>query len=253
MNKKIKIWIVLPCYNEAENLHTLFDRFEKVFTSLEKMGYDREYIIVDDGSKDRSNEILREYSKTIPLEIITHNPNQGLGATIRDGLKSASRKSNTNDIIISMDSDNSQPPELIIPMIQKVLEGNHIVIASRYRYGARVIGLSWYREWMSIFAGFLFKASYNIRNVKDYTCGFRAYKSSKLKEAFKIYNDNFIEQSGFQCMAEILIKLNRLDNTLFYEVPMILRYDDKKGESKMKVFKTIKDTIKMLISYKFKK
>jgi dolichol-phosphate mannosyltransferase len=247
------IWVVLPCYNEQDNLVPLITRFENNFVQLLNLGFKREYIIVDDGSKDNSPAILRELQELIPLEVITHNPNQGLGATIRDGLKRAAERSDKLDIIITMDSDNSQPPELIGSMVQKILEGNHVVVASRYRYGARVVGLVWYREWMSIIAGILFKFSYNIRNIRDYTCGFRAYESAHLKKAFEHYGDKFVEQPGFQCMAEIIIKLNRIENTLFYEVPMVLRYDMKEGESKMKVYKTVINTLRMLISYKFKR
>ena len=249
----ITIWVVLPCYNEQDNLIPLFSRFENHFVHLKNMGFKREYIIVDDGSKDNSPKILSQLQQELPIEVITHDPNQGLGATIRDGLARAAERAGTADIILTMDSDNSQPPELSLSMILKILEGNHVVIASRYRYGSKVMGLAFHRELMSIVAGFLFKISYNISNVRDYTCGFRAYKASQLKAAFSYYGDRFVEQPGFQCMAEIIIKLNRMKGVLFYEVPMVLRYDQKQGESKMKVLKTVVNTIKMLISYKFRR
>ena len=115
------------------------------------------------------------------------------------------------------------------------------------------MGLNTFRSFLSWGAGALFKFSYNIKDVRDYTCGFRTYDAKILKKAFAHYGDNFIEQRGFQCMAEILLKLNKLDkNIIFSEVPMVLRYDLKQGESKMKVLDTIFNTVKMLVSYKFK-
>jgi dolichol-phosphate mannosyltransferase len=247
------IWVVLPCYNEEANLNSLFDRFENVFLNLTHLGFIRKYIVVDDGSKDKSPVILKQLSEKLPVEIITHSPNQGLGATIRDGLKRASQLGSEQDIIITLDCDNSQPPELIVSMILKIIEGNHVVIASRFRYGSAIVGLPRKRIWMSIFAGIIFKFGNNIRNVKDYTCGFRAYDTSLIKRAFQFYKERFIEQAGFQCMAEIIIKLNRIPNTLFYEVPMILRYDNKGGESKMQVMKTVIGTLKMLLFDRFRK
>ena len=66
-----------------------------------------------------------------------------------------------------------------------------------------------------------------------------------MKKAFSHYGNDFIEQRGFQCMAEILLKLNKLDkNIIFSEVPMVLRYDWKQGESKMRVLDTIFNTVK---------
>lgn len=248
-----KIIVVLPCYNEEDNLVPLIERYENNFVQLLNLGFQREYIVVDDGSTDESPQILKELMSKIPLTVITHSPNQGLGASIRDGLRLATERSKDQDIIITMDSDNSHPPELIGTMVQKILEGNHVVIASRYRYGSRVVGLERYREWLSRIAGILFKITYNIRNVRDYTCGFRAYESAHLRKAFEVYGDKLIEQSGFQCMAEIIIKLNRIQDTIFYEVPLILRYDRKQGASKMKVLNTVFNTLKMLLKYKFKK
>jgi dolichol-phosphate mannosyltransferase len=248
------IYVVLPCYNEQDNLISLFQEFERIFDLVRNLGLKHKYIVVDDGSKDDSYEILTKISESVDLEIIQHNPNQGLGMTIKDGLKRASEVMDGNDIVVTMDSDNTQPASLLFSMVMKILEGNHVVIASRYRYGAKVVGLSSFRIFLSYGAGLLFKFAYNIKDVKDYTCGFRAYDGSILKKAFKHYGDEFIEQRGFQCMAEILLKLHKLDkNMIFSEVPMVLRYDLKQGESKMKVSETIFNTIKMLVSYKFKR
>ncbi len=248
------IYIVLPCYNEQDNLVSLFQEFERIFDLIKNLGLQHKYIVVDDGSSDDSFKVLTKIGESVDLEIIQHNPNQGLGMTMKDGLKRASERMTEQDIVVTMDSDNTQPASLLFSMVLKILEGNHVVIASRYRYGAKVVGLNAFRTLLSFCAGMLFKFSYNIQDVRDYTCGFRAYSGEILKKAFNHYGDNFIEQRGFQCMAEILLKLNRLDkNMIFSEVPMVLRYDLKKGDSKMSVGTTIFNTIKMLITYKFKR
>jgi dolichol-phosphate mannosyltransferase len=66
-----------------------------------------------------------------------------------------------------------------------------------------------------------------------------------LQKAFEKYGDRLIEETGFACMAELLIKLRSLD-VLAVEVPLVLRYDQKSGTSKMNVLQTVKRTLSMI-------
>src|SRR6478735_1756529 len=102
MTKSPTIYIVLPCYNEELNLKPLFENFESIFALIANLGLTRKYVIVDDGSKDKSPEILKELAGQYPVHVITHNPNKGLGETIKDGLQYAAETSDPEDIIISM-------------------------------------------------------------------------------------------------------------------------------------------------------
>jgi dolichol-phosphate mannosyltransferase len=78
-----------------------------------------------------------------------------------------------------------------------------------------------------------------MKGVRDYTCGYRAYRASTIKDAVTRYGDRLIEESGFSCMVELLLKLRRL-GIRCYEVPLVLRYDQKGGVSKMRVIRTIR-------------
>jgi len=149
-----------------------------------------------------------------------------------------------------MDADNTHPAGLMVRMVHRIIEGNDLVIASRYRRGARVVGLSRFRKLMSIGARVLFTLVFPIPGVRDYTCGYRAYRAAVLQEAFRRYGDAFIEQRGFQCMADILLRLGRM-RVLMTEVPMILRYDLKGGDSKMRVGTTVGQTLKLMIKRRF--
>lgn len=242
--------MVLPAYNEAENLPALLANLEGVFARLAQLGHEREYVIVDDGSRDATPRVLQDHQQRLPIDVITHNPNQGLGPTIRDGLRRAAERATDHDIVLSMDADNTHPAGLIHQMVQMVLEGNDVVIASRYRPGARIVGLNAYRRFMSFGARVLFQLIMPIPGVRDYTCGFRAYRASGLKRAFAAYGDAFIEHRGFQCMADILLKLAPL-NLVMNEAPMVLRYDLKLGESKMRVSSTAMNTVKLLLRRRF--
>jgi dolichol-phosphate mannosyltransferase len=241
-----RIIIALPAYNEALNIGALIDNFEIMFCLNLGYGFDRLYVIVDDGSADHTLKVLREYAVKIPLVILEHEQNQGLGPTIRDALGRASEEANQGDIIITMDADNTHSPGLIPGMVQKILEGHDLVIASRFREGARVIGLDFFRKCMSIGASLLMRTIFPIKGVRDYTCGFRAYRSELIRKGFGEYGEAFIDQKGFQCMSDILLKLRRF-NPIASEIPMILRYDFKKGCSSMKVGQTVIRTLRLIL------
>ena len=82
--------------------------------------------------------------------------------------------------------------------------------------------------------------------MRDYTCGYRAYKVPVIQRALK-GNPRFVSERGFSCMVDILLKLRTVRPPLVMnEVPMVLRYDKKAGASKMRVLRTVKDTLKLL-------
>ncbi len=148
-----------------------------------------------------------------------------------------------------MDCDNTQPPKLLKEMVTLAEQNNlDIVVASRYQKGAAVKGLSAYRVMLSQGASFLFQAIAPIPGIKDYTCGFRLYRRSFLEKLTNTYGEQLFTQEGFSCMADILLKSRRL-HPRAAEVAMLLRYDEKLGQSKMKVVKTIGLTVDLLLRH----
>lgn len=239
-----KVIVVLPAFNEQDNLSGLL---EAISQSLSDAGLEFQIIAVNDGSSDRTAEILKEQAAKLPLKVYTHERNQGLGPTIRDGLCYANQISNPEDVIVTMDADETQSPGLIPRMAGMIKAGHDVVIASRYQPGARVIGLSLNRRLISYTASKLMRVVFPIRGVRDYTCGYRAYRGDALAQALEAYGDRFVDQEGFQCMVDILLKMRRLPNLVFGEVPLILRYDLKQGESKMRLFRTARKTLLLLL------
>jgi dolichol-phosphate mannosyltransferase len=162
------------------------------------------------------------------------------------------QESGPNDIVITMDADATHNPGLILRLLRMIVEGHDVVIASRFQKGARVIGLAWHRKMLSFVASIIFRITYPIKGVKDYTCGYRAFRSNVLKNAMDEYGDKFVDQDGFQCLVDILLKLRR-SQLLFGETPFILRYDQKGGMSKMNVGRTIKNTLILIVKRFFVK
>jgi dolichol-phosphate mannosyltransferase len=244
---KTKIHIVLPAYNEEASLDHLLKRLD--FT-IQDSNLDAVITIVNDGSTDKTMEVAKNFRGNSVIKIIDQQPNKGLAETIKNGLFAVVHECQDEDIIIVMDADNSHTPGLMLRMVNLIKEGCDIVIASRYQKGARIKGLSNSRKLLSLGASWLFRVLVGIPHVRDYTCGYRAYKAEILKKAFAHYKENFIKQTGFSCMIEILLRMIKFD-PIIEEVPLILRYDMKESLSKMKVSLTIKQTLKMLFNYKF--
>src|SRR5260370_26197574 len=95
---------------------------------------------------------------------------------------------------------------------------------------------------MSRAGSLLMRVLFPTPGVSDYTCGYRAYRAEALQQAYAQYGDSLVDQDGFQCMVDILLKLRKLP-LIFGEVPLILRYDLKLGQSKMRLMKTPVNTL----------
>jgi dolichol-phosphate mannosyltransferase len=240
------VYIVLPAYNEEASMPPLLESLQE---TMEENFIRYEVVVVDDGSHDRTVQITEAYAPRMPLHLISHASNQGLGAAVRDGLQAALERSSDRDIIVTMDADDTHTPGLIVRMTRMIGEGYDVIIASRYRPESRVYGVSLLRRIMSAGASWLLRILFPIRGVRDFTCGYRAYRASVLRQAVAHYREEFLNQEGFQCMVDILLKLRRMP-LIFGEVPLVLRYDRKGGKSKMKVWRTAWHTLALLLRRK---
>jgi len=242
-----KVYVVLPVYNEEGRIQSLLDHIDE---AMEDADIAYQIVLVDDGSKDGTAAIVKACAGRMPIHVMTHEVNRGLGATIRDGLVRAVELAGPRDVIVTMDADDTHAPGLILRMVRMISEGHDVVIASRYRPGSRTIGVPAHRLALSHASSWLFRLVFPIPGVKDFTCGYRAYRARVIREALDRYGENFLDQDGFQCMVDILLKMRRM-NVIFGEVPFILRYDWKEGGSKMNVTKTVFDTLALLWRRRF--
>ena len=236
------IKIVLPAYNEEETILPLIMDIKRI---LGERFNDFEVIVVNDGSTDNTAKIVSELNLHI-LKLVEHNRNKGLSESIKTGLLYALKNFDENDIIVTMDADNTHSPGLIHRMSTFIEEGNDVVIASRYRPGARVIGMTLARKTISFGGNMLLRLLFPTRGVKDYTSGYRAYRAGVLSKAFDLWENSFINEPGFSCQVDILLKLRKM-RVIMNEVPLILRYDQKESASKMNVTSTIIDTLKLVV------
>jgi dolichol-phosphate mannosyltransferase len=240
---KRTVHVVLPAYDEEANIGGLLRRIRE---TLVEEGIAFSVIVVDDGSRDRTAAIVEEQAREMPVMLLRHERNQGLGATIRDGLHRAATVAGPRDIVVTMDADETHTPGLIVRMVRLISEGHDVVIASRYRAGSRSVGVPLSRRALSWFGSCLFRVTFPTRGVRDFTSGFRAYRAEVIRAAIAEYGEGFVDQDGFQCMVDILLKLRKMQ-VVIGEVPFVLRYDFKEGGTKMDVGGTAVRTLGLVL------
>lgn len=236
--EKKMIFVIVPAYNEEANLSALISKVAKVFIEANK---DYKILIINDGSIDRTKNICTNLAKKYPIQILNHPVNMGIGAVFNTGLKSACNQSRDNDIILLLEGDGTNDPTLIPDMAKKISNENYdIIIGSRYQKGGGYHRFPLKRLILSKGANYIIRMLFPIKKVKDYTIFFRAYRAEMLQKGFRLYGEKFIEAKSFLCNAEILVKLRSLKPKV-EEIPMVYRYDLRKGNSKMNIKVTFKE------------
>lgn len=225
------IYILLPAYNEEKALQPMMAKISAVMAEM-RAAY--RVVVVNDGSKDSTLAIVRELAQSYPIDIIIHKYNRGLGETARDGFEYIAEIGSPQDVVVRMDCDDTHEPTYIPQMLAKLNEGWEVVITSRYAQGGGEVGLDWYRRLVSRCANLLFKLCFPIDGVKEYSCGYRAYRVGLIQDALAIFGNKFIDLKGmgFTGTLEKLIKL-RLMGARIAEIPFVLRYDQKLSQSKV--------------------
>jgi len=251
------VWVLLPAYRESENLPPLLADLRETFATWPgasppptrdgagtKAGAPPPWflVVVDDGSGDATADSARSVGG-LPLTLLVHPENRGLGAAMRTGIEHVLAHGHDDDVLVTMDADHTHPPEGIPAMVARVRRGAGIVIASRYQPGAEIHGLVAWRRWLSHVASGVFRVLFPC--ARDYTCGYRAYRVGLLRWGQARYGPHFLNQRGFSVMVDLLLKLRRHAGRI-EEVPLVLRYDRKRGQSKMKVARTSVTTLRLV-------
>ncbi|MFN3966942.1 MAG: glycosyltransferase family 2 protein, partial [Endomicrobiia bacterium] len=174
----------------------------------------------------------------------------GLGKALKTGFEYILSNCSPQDIIITLDADNTHPIETSKKMVEKIQAGADIVIASRYCPGAGELGLGLIRKTLSKIASFVFSIFFAYPEVKDYTSGYRAYCARILLKMKNFYSENFITEIGFPAGTEILLK-SFIFKPKIQENSLVLRYDLKRGKSKIKLLSTIFSYLKLILKLKF--
>lgn len=239
----MRCFIVLPCFDEEKNVKPLVYSIDHILKG--KVSY--RIIAVNDGSHDRTGDVLKNLSAEYPIRIVEHYVNMGLGAALRTGLLAATEEVFDDDVVFTMDSDNTHDPKHILDMLVAARKAD-IVVGSRYVEGGGQMNVPPHRVILSkiinTVVGKLFKMP-----VKDTTSGFRCFRAILLKRLNSTLEGNIINSNGFESSLELLFKAVH-SGGFVTEVPIRLDYGKKGGNSKMRIFSTIINYLKLLFNFK---
>lgn len=233
----MKISFVIPCYNEELNLQK--GVLDKVGTYVKHNPNIYEVIIVDDGSSDRSAEIIKKrYLKEFPKFRLLENKHGGKALAVVSGIRSAK-----GDYVVFIDMDLATPIEETDKMIEEFKQGHHVVIGSRQ---TRRQGAPFLRQLQA--KGFMFirDLMIDLQGVTDTQCGFKGFSKEaaiKIVDRFRVFTPERHVQ-GASVSAGFDLELLYLARTLGYKIIQI-PVEWRHVESKRVSF--IKDSIETLV------
>ena len=229
-----KLLVVIPTYNEKENI-------VKLITEILKL--DLCVLIVDDNSPDQTADTVNNFFKNNKnVNVLKRKQKLGLGSAYRDGFNWGIK--NDFNYLVEMDADFSHQVNDLKKMIENKSE-NRLVIGSRYIPGGNIVGWSKRRETLSKYAN-RFVKFLSSSKVNDSTSGFRVYS----KEALEKIDYSKTKSNGYSFQIEMtLIAVDKGVEVL--EVPITF-LEREIGKSKMN-YKIILEALQYLLSLKFKK
>ncbi len=237
------IYFLIPLFNEENNVFQLLESLKNSLPGREKY-----FVFVDDCSTDKTKACISENIRNIPYHIIEKAERMGPGDSFNRGFEwILSYSNNQLDIIITMEGDNTTDWNALPKMLQIAEIGYDLVLASIYSQGGGFEQTTFFRKIISFIANVSIRSFLGIK-VQTVSSFYRIYKLSLIKN-IKLEFSTIIEEKGFICMLEILIKSIILKSSII-EVPVLLYSTRRKGKSKMKLFKTSISYLLFLFKYK---
>ncbi len=205
---KTKLTVLVPMYNEEENVNITLP---KILETLYNLNVDYEILVVNDGSTDKTLEVLKEQAqRNKKIRIVTYEKNKGLGYALKVGFERAK-----GDYVIVIDSDLSYDAKYIIEIYNELINTNYDIIqGSPYMKGGTALGVPKLRLFISKASNKFFSYIINA-NVHTVTGMLRGYKK-------EVLDSLVLESNGPQIMMEILNKAVLL-NYKIKEIPAVLK------------------------------
>lgn len=231
----MRILIILPTYNEKENL-------EKLTGEILVLPNDIDILVVDDNSPDGTGKIADDLAaKDKRVKIIHRQGKLGLGTAYYTGFQYGFK--NKYDLMMTMDCDFSHPPKYL-PTIIKAAGNNDMVIGSRYIKGGGIEGWPAHRKLLSSTANFLVHSFLRLK-ARDCTSGLRCYH----RELLEHLPLDKIKSSGYSYLVEILFYAQKAGAKI-KEVPFVFvdRVAGASKISKKEIFNSIKTIVRLALT-----
>jgi glycosyltransferase involved in cell wall biosynthesis len=218
--------VVLPCYNERENI-------ERLVSEIFALDVPLDVLVIDDNSPDGTGKVAEELRTIYPQLHVLHRPGKlGLGTAYRAGFRYALE--NGYEQVITMDADFSHQPAYLPELVRCGQEAD-LVIGSRYTPGGGAVGWPLRRKIISGTANRLARAVLDV-TARDCTSGYRCYK----REALVAIGPDSVLSSGYSFLVEMLYRVESA-GLVVREVPIVF-VDRQAGKSKInriEVYKTL--------------
>lgn len=220
----MQLTIVLPTYNEAENLSKMIDALLNLSFDSD---IDLHILVVDDNSPDGTGKIADDWAGQHPNMAVLHRAGkEGLGKAYLAGFEKALHDG--ADLILQMDCDFSHQPKYIPEMVRAISEAD-MVLGSRFTQGGKVDDTwAWWRKLLSWFANSIYVRILLNTHLRDSTGGYRLWKRETL-QGMDIQNR--IHSNGYVFQVEMAYVAMRLGYSI-QEIPIYFP-DRDEGESKM--------------------
>jgi len=193
----MRVAVVNPTYNEAENIERLIREVQAVG---EGSGHEVHQLIVDDNSPDRTGEIVKSLQKKYKYLSLITGPKQGLGAAYVRGFEYAMREMRA-DVLVQMDADFSHDPKDLPRLLREIDAGADVVIGSRYIPGGSIpADWGWFRKLNSWGASVFARYVAGLYKVHDVTTGYRAIRVKGVAEKVN-WDRIFARGYSFQLMS----------------------------------------------------
>jgi dolichol-phosphate mannosyltransferase len=237
------IRLVIPAYNEAENVERLF---EDLAPRARALG--ARVLVIDDGSTDGTAELVERYCDTIDLRVIRHAVNGGLGAAIDTGIRAALAEASDDDPIVTLEADTTSDLDDLPSMLELFDRGHDLVLASVYAPGGALLGVSGHRIAISKAVSNVFRVVCGLRELHTLSSLYRVYRAGTLRRAAETHGSLLVSEVGFAANIELLLKLHAAGASIA-EVPTVNDWSSRKGSSKMRIVPTARAYLRVLAAY----
>jgi dolichol-phosphate mannosyltransferase len=233
-----KVWVVLPAYNEGKVIDPLLREIHAALTAAGRSNHT--LIVVDDGSADDTAARVRALESELPVLLVPHAQNEGLGRALRTGLLAAVERAAPDDVVVTTEADGTQPTEVLPEMVRAVEEGHDFVVATPLVDPTGFRGVPFYRRFISRGANLLYANLFPIHTLHDYTNLVRAMRAAILQRAVRQYGiDGIISRRGFESVPELILKLRPLLPRIL-ELPLVIDHSILQRRSQMPILRTIR-------------
>ena len=230
----MKVVIIIPTYNERENIGAL----------IEALGSKHAILVVDDNSPDGTADVVRSTMEQFNNLTILTGQKEGIGKALLRGIDHAIKNLNA-EVIVQMDADFSHDPKDVPRLLAEIKNGHDLAIGSRYIKGGAVPP-DWapHRKALSWTGNFLVRLFTGIWEVHEFTTSFRAF-TSELYQKMNLENFGFADNTF---LPAFVIEAQR-SGAKIKEVPIVFA-DRTKGESKIEVCSYVPTLLKYLLTFR---